>query len=79
MPKKEKLIAKLRRGSSFEWRELVTLLNQLGWEKLEGAGSRVKFQRDGVLIELHRPHPGNELKAYAKKDIINMLRQEGNL
>jgi predicted RNA binding protein YcfA (HicA-like mRNA interferase family) len=79
MAKKEKLIAKLQRGSSFEWRELVTLLNQLGWEKLEGAGSRVKFQRDGVLIELHRPHPGNELKAYAKKDIINILRQEGDL
>jgi hypothetical protein len=29
------------------------------------------------VIELHRPHPENTIKMYAKKDIINELKDKG--
>lgn len=44
MGKTEKLIVKLRKsGSTFPWKDLVSLLSQLGYEKKEMAGSRVRF------------------------------------
>jgi len=79
MSKTDKLIKKLRGGSSFTWNELKTLLGQLGWEKLDGGGSRVKFFKGSIPSYLHKPHPGNELKAYAKRDIIKTLEKEGDL
>lgn len=56
MSKRKKLIDKLK-GShgAFTWDELVNLLNALGYEKLEGSGSRVKFIKDDISINLHRP------------------------
>lgn len=44
MTKQQKLITKLQRGSAFQWRELEKLMYQLGWDKLEGSGSRVKVR-----------------------------------
>ena len=51
--------------------ELEALLGSCGFEKIEGAGSAVKFyhrQKD-VLINLHKPHPSNILKVYLIKQI----------
>ncbi len=76
MSKKDKLKRKLLSGSDFTWQELVTLLKFLGFEVMQGSGSRVKFD-DGIadhMINLHRPHPGNNLKRYAIKQIIAKLR-----
>ena len=64
-------------GSDFTWQELVTLLKFLGFEEIQGSGSRVKFD-DGIaehMINLHRPHPGNRLKRYAIKQIITRLSE----
>jgi len=77
MSKKDKLKNKLLNGSDFTWNELVTLLKFLGFEEIQGSGSRVKFE-DGTaenMINLHRPHPGNHLKRYAIKQIIAKLRE----
>jgi len=80
MSKKEKLINKLKSAHvSLTWHELVNLLNALGYQKLEGSGSRVKFVRGDLSIDLHRPHPGNELKRYAKKLVLVHLRQQGDI
>lgn len=68
MTKTDKLIEKLlNKKASFTWQELVALLKSLGDKQLEGKGSRVKFDNGdpNALINLHRPHPGNEIKAYA--------------
>ncbi|QQE91057.1 type II toxin-antitoxin system HicA family toxin [Azotobacter chroococcum] len=70
MSKNEKLLAKLlNERASFTWQELVTLLSWLGYRQLEGTGSRVKFDNGDpqALINLHRPHPGNELKTYVRR------------
>ena len=80
MSKHEKLLAKLLnpRGA-FAWQELVSLLCGLGYKQLEGDGSRVKFDNGNPLamINLHKPHPGNEIKAYAKRQIIEHLKAGG--
>nr|WP_256261439.1 type II toxin-antitoxin system HicA family toxin [Pseudomonas gingeri] len=65
--------------SSFTWTELVTLLRHLGYRPLEGSGSRVKFDNGNpqAAINLHKPHPGNELKTYIKRQVIDHLRSGG--
>ncbi|SDK55140.1 HicA toxin of toxin-antitoxin [Pseudomonas delhiensis] len=80
MSRNEKLLAKLlNESTSFTWQELVTLLRWLGYRQLEGSGSRVKFDNGDpqALINLHKPHPGNELKAYVRRQIIEHLKAGG--
>ncbi len=80
MSKSDKLKAKLKnKDAAFTWSELVTLLTSLGYMQLEGSGSRVKFSNGDPeqLISLHRPHPGNELKSYIRKQIIQTLSEGG--
>ncbi|MDZ7851991.1 MAG: type II toxin-antitoxin system HicA family toxin [Halomonas sp.] len=80
MSKTEKLIAKLlNERAAFTWQELETLLQRLGYRQLDGQGSRIKFHNGDpqAMINLHKPHPGNELKAYAKRQVIEQLRSVG--
>nr|WP_262926034.1 type II toxin-antitoxin system HicA family toxin [Pseudomonas chlororaphis] len=78
--KNDKLLAKLLNDrGTFSWQELVTLLKRLGYTPLEGSGSRVKFDNGdpGAMINLHKPHPGNELKAYIRRQVIEQLKSGG--
>jgi len=80
MSKQGKLLTKLlNKESAFTWQELTTLLKSLRYRQIEGQGSRVKFDNGDpqALINLHRPHPGNELKAYARRQIIENLKAGG--
>lgn len=80
MSRTEKLVAKLSNQQvAFSWQELETLLQRLGYRRLEGRGSRVKFDNNdpNALISLHKPHPGNELKAYTRRQVIEQLRSGG--
>lgn len=80
MSKQEKLLAKLLNSqATLSWPGLVTLLVELGYRQIEGNGSRVKFDNGNpqAMINLHRPHPGNELKAYIKRQVIEHLKAGG--
>lgn len=80
MSRQEKLLAKLlNRQAVFTWQELTTLLNGLGYRQVEGSGSRVKFDNGNpqAMINLHKPHPGNELKTYMKRQVIEHLTAGG--
>lgn len=80
MSKQEKLLAKLlNKQAGFTWPELVTLLGGLGYRQIEGDGSRVKFDNGNpqAMINLHKPHPGNELKSYVKRQVIEHLKAGG--
>lgn len=80
MTRAEKLIAKLvNLDGPFTWSDLVKLLSHLGYEKQEGKGSRVKFHNGNPtdMINLHKPHPGNELKQYAQADYRETERRGG--
>jgi hypothetical protein len=78
MSKSEKLIARLlSRPKDFTYGELATLLSSLGYSEVQGAGSRVCFSKEGHKIKLHKPHPGNLLKAYQLGLIIEELTSKG--
>lgn len=82
MGTKDKLIARFcSLPSDFTWDELKRMLGSLGYvigNKGKTSGSRVVFQGDGLKpIMLHRPHPGNTVKAYMMRQIHDFLKNEG--
>jgi hypothetical protein len=82
MSKYDKLIVKLlNRSSTVTYQEIAYLLGKLGYEETQKgktSGSRVAFinKLEKHIIRLHKPHPGNELKDYVKKEIISELKDK---
>ncbi len=82
MSRQDKLIERLRRRPrDFTWEELERLLLGLGYREQTGGrtgGSRRRFVREGgAAISLHRPHPGNVVKAYVVSIVLETLESEG--
>lgn len=79
MGKAEKLRDRLfSRPSDFTWDELTTLLtSHYDFTLLNGGGSRRKFVhiKTKMIISLHQPHPGNIIKMYAIKQVIQQLEE----
>ncbi len=76
MTRLNKLIARFKSlPKDFTWDELIRLLKSLGFQEIQGDGSRVKFfnQDKDCLIQLHKPHPGKILKHYALRAIFQQL------
>ncbi len=82
MSKYDKVLLKLlNRNSTITYQEIKYLLGKLGYEesqKGKTSGSRVAFinVEDKYIIRLHKPHPGNELKDYVKREIISELKDK---
>lgn len=64
-------------SSSIAWKNIESLLVAAGAEVIEGSGSRVRFNKDGVIATFHRPHPQKEAKPYQVKDARSFLIQIG--
>ncbi len=80
MTKRGKLLLKLQDpANNLAWTELQAALKSLGYHKIEGRGSRVKFVKEDSVVDLHRPHPGNEVKAYVRKLVIAHLTKRGEI
>jgi HicA toxin of bacterial toxin-antitoxin, len=84
MSKNEKLVQRLLSiPKDFTWEELVKLLALFGYAELKKGktgGSRRKFADEKKnLITLHKPHPGNILKGYALKQVIEHLKEKGHI
>ena len=79
MSQTKKLLEQFINSPLPKWSELIVLMKKLGYKKLEGDGSRVKFVNIEIksVIELHKPHPQNTIKLYTKKDIIKELKDKG--
>ena len=60
-------------SKSLEWRRVEALLVSVGCRVIEGNGSRVRFEKDGVVATFHRPHPAKEAKAYQVRDARRYL------
>jgi hypothetical protein len=78
MSKKEKLLLRLLSiPADFNWEELVRILAYFGFEELKKGktgGSRRKFaDAQKRVISLHKPHPGNIVKEYAIRQVIEYL------
>ncbi|MFT3824996.1 MAG: type II toxin-antitoxin system HicA family toxin [Chitinophagaceae bacterium] len=84
MSKTEKLLQRLLSvPRDFTWEELAKILGQFGFEELKKGktgGSRRKFaDKKNNIILLHKPHPGNIVKEYALKQVIEYLNEKGFL
>jgi hypothetical protein len=83
--KLQKIVDKLQDFKrSFTFQELEYLVGKFGYsEKKTGktSGSRKAYinEKTKHIIRLHKPHPGNELKNYVRKYIIEELKKENLL
>ncbi len=78
MSKNDKLLARLlTQPADFTWDELIRLLRQLGYsQQVSGktSGSRRAFSNEvGRIVRLHKPHPGNVLKKYQVRQLVQEL------
>lgn len=64
-------------SSSLEWRHIESLLVAMGCQVIEGKGSRVRFDRDGIIGSFHCPHPAKEAKPYQVRDARQFLELLG--
>jgi hypothetical protein len=59
------------------WSDVVNLMKGLDGEVVQGSGSRVRFDLNGVALNIHSPHPGNELKRYQVQAVREFLLKAG--
>ncbi|MBK8909187.1 MAG: type II toxin-antitoxin system HicA family toxin [Rhodospirillales bacterium] len=62
---------------NLEWQSIEALFEALGAIRIEGRGSRVRFELNGVVATFHRPHPQKEAKPYQVRDARRFLEQAG--
>jgi len=63
--------------SNLEWARIESLFVAAGAQVIEGNGSRVRFELNGVIGTFHRPHPSKEAKPYQVRDARAFLEQAG--
>ncbi|MDH1007924.1 type II toxin-antitoxin system HicA family toxin [Pseudomonas nicosulfuronedens] len=71
------LIYSLPVPASLEWLRIESLLISLGAQVVEGHGSRVRFELNGIIATFHRPHPTKEAMPYQVRDARALLEQAG--
>lgn len=64
-------------NGNLEWRHIESLLMAAGCRRIEGAGSAVTFEKDGIKVRFHRPHPQREALRYRVADARLFLRTIG--
>lgn len=74
-----KIVFRNQVPTTLEWRKIESLLQAVGARVIEGAGSRVRFELNGVIGTFHRPHPQKEAKPYQVRDAKAFLEQVGVL
>ena len=84
MGTKEKLRERfMKMPSDMTFDEMQRLLEGYGYERsIKGrtSGSRLIFKNGNKRpIMLHKPHPGNIMKEYAMKQVLDDLREAGCL
>jgi hypothetical protein len=60
-------------ASTLEWTKLESLLLALGCNVIEGRGSRVRFEYNGIITAVHRSHSAKEAKPYQVEQARNFL------
>jgi len=63
--------------TTLEWSRIESLFVATGARTIEGNGSRVRFELNGVVATFHRPHPDKEAKPYQVRDARAFLEQAG--
>ena len=60
-----------------DWKGIEALFIALGATVVEGRGSRVRFELNGVVATFHRPHPHKEARPYQIRDARRFLEAAG--
>ena len=63
--------------SAIKFLDIEKLLISLGFQIIEGDGSRVAFEYDGLKLFVHRPHPGKEARKYQVEAVREFLELAG--
>ncbi|MEQ8402526.1 MAG: type II toxin-antitoxin system HicA family toxin [Roseitalea porphyridii] len=64
-------------SGTLEWAAIERLLVAAGARRIEGRGSRVRFEKDGHIETFHRPHPAREAKRYQVRAARGFLERIG--
>ena len=59
------------------WSDIESLLIGVGCRVIEGRGSSVTFEKNGLKASFHRPHPQKEALRYRIKDARIFLEKLG--
>jgi hypothetical protein len=62
---------------NIHWNDIESLLVATGCTIIEGSGSRVRFEKNGLVANFHRPHPAKEAKRYQMRDAKYFLTKLG--
>ncbi len=79
MSRHQKLIERLKqRPKNFTYSELIRLIKGFGYEESsrgKTSGSAVAFINKSTqqVVRLHKPHPGNIVKSYVIKNLLEHL------
>jgi HicA toxin of bacterial toxin-antitoxin, len=65
-------------NGNIEWRKIEALFVSLGCRVVEGSGSSVTFEKDGIRAYFHRPHPDKAAFRYRVKDARTFLELLGD-
>ncbi|MDD4718135.1 MAG: type II toxin-antitoxin system HicA family toxin [Eubacteriales bacterium] len=77
----DRIVKKPRDFTYDELKQLLGSLNCLEDDTGKTSGSRVSFihKPSKAVLRLHKPHPGNELKAYQIRMVLDFLKSIGEI
>ena len=64
-------------NGAMEWSDIESLLIAVGCQVIEGKGSSVTFEKEGMKVFFYRPHPQKEALRYRVKDARLFLQKIG--
>jgi HicA toxin of bacterial toxin-antitoxin, len=59
------------------WLDIESLVLAVGCKRVEGSGSRVRFEKYTLVASFHRQHPAKEAKRYQIRDARDFLIKIG--
>lgn len=84
MARKDKLLERLKsRPKGFTWDEAVTLMSACGFKLMNarggGSGRMFVHPQTKQKVRLHEPHPQNTLLPYMLDQLIEALKDAGEI
>lgn len=64
-------------NGNLEWSKIEAVLQAIGCRTVEGKGSSVTFEKDGIRATFHRPHPEKAALRYRVKAVREFLLRLG--
>jgi hypothetical protein len=66
-------------NGNMEWNKIEALFTAIDCRSVEGAGSSVTFERNGIRACFHRPHPARAALRYRIKAAREFLTKLGEI